>query len=407
MDLSGIRDEFPALEKKVAGRQVVFADASAGTQMPRAVLERVKWYLTQANSNTGGVFENTVATDRIIQEAREAIACFLGAGPDEVAFGANMTTLCYSLARALGRDLQPGDRVIITDLDHEANRCPWQDLAEKGAEVVSVPLRPGPEARLDEEALLSALTDNTRILAVTLASNAVGTIPSLGEAFRRCREVGATIVADGVHYAPHAPLDVKALGVDFLFCSAYKFFGPHVGAMYGRRDAFDRLRTYRAVPQKETPPQKIETGTLNHEGLAGVGATVEFISSLSGRPEEGFSRDGIAESMERVKQYGTEMADLFMEGLEALGGVTVYGPSRGEARTATVSFVVDDLHSREVALHLAREGIFAWSGHFYATTLLDRLDLLERGGPVRVGFAPYNTRQEVERIVEALGSLGW
>lgn len=398
------RHRFPALRLEVKGQPVVFFDGPGGSQVPDTVVEAVTRYLTEQNANTHGEFLTSRATDAALKEARQALADFLGADADEIAFGANMTTLNFALSRALGRELEPGDEVVVTDLDHEANIGPWRALEERGAVVRSVPFV-APECRLDMDRLAALVGPCTRIVAVGYASNAVGTINDVAKVVELAHAVGATCVVDAVHYAPHGPIDCHALGADFLLCSAYKFFGPHVGVLYGKREAFRRLATYKVRPQLDTPPEKIETGTLNHEGIVGAAAAVEFIAWL-GREVRGdrtlTRRQAILAGMAAIEEYEAALAERLLEGLAALPGLTIYGPPAGARRTPTVSFTVDGHHPDEVARYLGDEGIFVWSGDFYATTLVEKLGLADRGGLVRVGLAPYNTAEEVDRLVSAL-----
>ncbi|HHY95649.1 MAG TPA: cysteine desulfurase-like protein [Firmicutes bacterium] len=399
------RHRFPALRLRVNEHPVAFFDGPGGTQVPDTVLTAVTRYLVEQNANTHGEFLTSRATDVVIKEARRAVADFLGADPDEIAFGANMTTLNFALSRALGRDLVVGDEVIVTDLDHEANIGPWRALEEKGVVVRSVPFI-APECRLDMECLQDLIGPHTRIVSVGYASNAVGTINDVAAVVKLAHEVGATAVIDAVHYAPHGPIDCHALDTDFLLCSAYKFFGPHVGILYGKRQAFQRLTTYKVRPQLDDAPEKIETGTLDHEGIAGTTAAVDFVAWLGreakGEPTLG-RRQALLAGMAAIEEYEGELACRLLEGVSALPGVTVYGPPARARRTPTVSFTVDGLHPDDIARFLGERGIFVWAGDFYATTLVEKLGLAGRGGLVRVGIAPYNTVEEVDRLLNALG----
>ncbi|MEW6399490.1 MAG: cysteine desulfurase-like protein [Bacillota bacterium] len=406
-DLARIcRPRFPALGLRVDGHPVAFFDGPGGTQVPDTVIAAMTDYLSEKNSNTHGHFATSRATDGVIRQAREAMADFLGADPDEIAFGANMTTLNFALSQALARDLVPGDEVVVTDLDHEANISPWRALQERGIVVRAVPVI-SPRCTLDVDQLASLVGPSTRVLAIGYASNAVGTINDVREAIRLAGQVGATTVVDAVHYAPHGPIDCHALGADFLLCSAYKFFGPHVGVLYGRREAFTRLKTYRVRPQSSEPPEKIETGTLNHEGLAGAAAAVDFIAWLgehvAGEPVPG-RRQAILHAMAAIGEYEGMLAGRLLDALADLPGITIYGPGPGEERTPTVSFTVAGHHPARVAAYLGSRGLFVWAGDFYATTLVERLGLRDSGGLVRVGMAPYNTPEEVERLIAALQS---
>ncbi|MGE5584174.1 MAG: aminotransferase class V-fold PLP-dependent enzyme [Bacillota bacterium] len=438
-DLSFCRREFPALDLRVNGHMAAYFDGPGGTQVPARVIKAIARYYQEANANCHGEFVTSRRTDGTIAAARQTVAEMLGAAsPDEIAFGPNMTTLNFALSRALGRALTPGDEIVITDLDHEANRSPWQVLEERGVVVRSVRVNL-PECTLDYDDLERAVNARTRVVALGYASNAVGTINDVKRAASLAHSVGAVCVVDAVHYALHGAIDVRDIGCDFLLCSAYKFFGPHVGILYGRRDAFERLAAYRVRPQSSKPPHKIETGTLNHEGIAGVIAAIEFIADLgtaleqpvaafhgtasesaatpqtgaprpdAARPdadhkakEPASRRSRILAGFAAIELHERPLFAMLMDGLASIPGVTVYGlPAHGE-RTPTVSFTVAGRWPADVARFLGDRGIFVWHGDFYATKLIERLGLAETGGVVRVGIAPYNTTEEVSRLLEAL-----
>ena len=409
VDLSFCRSQFPALQQTGEFGPLVYLDGPGGTQVPKGVIDAVANYLAFENSNTHGSFLTSRKTDERLQQAREAIADFLGAEPSEVAFGNNMTTLNYALSRALGRGIGSGDRVVITDLDHEANRGPWMSLAESGAEVVSVAVRQ-PSCTLDMDDMRKKITGNTRLVAVGYASNAAGTINDVRTICRWAREAGAVSVVDAVHYAAHGPIDVKAVGCDFLVCSVYKFFGPHVGVLYGQADIFDVLETYKLLPQDGGRPYKIETGTLNHEGIAGVAPTVEFVAGLGDRyPELQPSTQGLSNrrrrilgGMQAIHLYENRLAQRLWSILKSLRGVQIYGPDIAAKRCPTFSFTLEGAQSEQVAAFLGERGIFVWDGDFYATTLVKLLGLVPKGGLVRIGLAPYNTAEEIDRLGAAL-----
>ncbi|MFA4965073.1 MAG: cysteine desulfurase-like protein [Thermoleophilia bacterium] len=415
LDVAYVRSQFPALKRMMDGRPVVYLDAPGGTQTPRRVLDAVAGYLAEHNSNVHGFFATSEETDAIIDEARAAAADFLGAGPAEVSFGANMTTLAYLLAEAVARELRPGDEVVITALDHEANRGPWLRLAERGVVVREVPVDPA-TCTLDWEAFEELVRPGrTRLVAVGYASNAVGTVNDVARAARLARAAGAWSVVDAVHYALHGPIDVVAIGCDFLLCSAYKFFGPHVGLLYARRDATARLEPVRLRTQEPEPPSVWETGTLNHEGLAGTAAAIEFIADL-GERHLGMVRDrlpagltgrrrAVVAGMLAAEAHEQPLASWLREQLGGLPGVTLYGPPEGSPRTSTVSFTLDGFSAAEACRALGARGFFTWDGHFYALRLVELLGLLERGGLIRVGLAPYNTAAELERLVQAVADL--
>ncbi|MCR4403387.1 MAG: cysteine desulfurase-like protein [Firmicutes bacterium] len=426
VDLSFCRREFPALSLHVNGQTAAYFDGPGGTQVPIRVIEAVERYYKEANANSHGEFATSRRTDEIIAAARQAMANMLGAASaDEIAFGANMTTLNFALSRALGRTLTSGDEIVITDLDHEANRSPWQALAERGVVVRSVRVKV-PECTLDYDDLERTITTRTKIVALGYASNAVGTINDVKRASSLAHAVGAVCVVDAVHYAPHGAIDVQDIGCDFLLCSAYKFFGPHIGVLYGRREAFERLAAYKVRPQNSAPPYKIETGTLNFEGIAGAIQAVEFIASLGTAPGTAVQSSGnggaattlgkrhdlafggsthrsrILDGMRAIDLHERQLFSRLMEGLAAIPGLTVYGLPACAERTPTVSFTVEGERPVDVARFLGDRGIFVWHGDFYATTLIERLGLAERGGVVRVGLAPYNTDEEVDRLLSTL-----
>jgi len=413
IDLSFCRAQFPALRLSVLDKPAVFFDGPGGTQVPQSVVDAVAGYLAFENSNTHGAFLTSRKTDARLDEARVAMADFLGAEPAEIAFGANMTTLNYILSRALARNLKKGDRVIVTQLDHEANRGPWMALEETGAEVVQCKVDLD-TCTLDMADMRQKITPNTRIVAVGYASNAVGTINDVTTICRWAREVGATSIVDAVHYAAHGPIDVREIGCDYLVCSAYKFFGPHVGVMYGRKGPFTDLVPYKLLPQSPDVPEKIETGTLNHEGIAGVTPAVDFIASIGQRYPElaeewcgcapmSPRRRHIIAGMRAISAYEERLARRVWNVLNATPGVTVYGLDPDHPRTPTFSFSVEGATARQVAEFLGDRGIFVWAGDFFATTLVRML--CGSGKVVRIGLAPYNTDEEVCRLEAALNEF--
>jgi cysteine desulfurase family protein (TIGR01976 family) len=372
-------------------------------------------YLLTSNSNVHGLFATSEETDLMMDEARRAMGDLLGCGSDEVAFGANMTTLTFLLAQAIGRELRPGDEVLVTELDHEANRGPWLALTERGVLVREVPVHTS-TCTLDWDAFESMLKPGrTRVVALNYASNAVGTVSDVKRAASLARAAGALSVIDAVHYALHGPIDVKDIACDFLLCSVYKFFGPHVGVLYARKPVLEALDTLALRTQEPAAPFKIETGTLNHEGMAGTSAAIEFIADLGARHRQlvadrlptalsGRRRDVVA-GMLSGELHEQPIARFLVEELSALPGVTVYGPPAGHPRTSTVSFTLDGFSAPEVCRALGDKGLFLWDGHFYAVRLVERLGLIQRGGLVRAGIAPYNTMEEAERVVTAVAEL--
>jgi cysteine desulfurase family protein (TIGR01976 family) len=412
-DVVYVRNQFPALRRVVDGQPAAFLDSPGGTQVPQRVLDAVRHYMADINANTHGAFVTSQESDRATEAARATAADFLGCDADEVSFGANMTTLTLLLAQALRREMKPGDEVLITELDHEANRGPWEQLAEHGIVVREVPVDTA-TCTLDWAAFESLVSERTRVVAVGYASNAVGTVNDVRRVAALAREAGAFSVIDAVHYALHGPIDVRALGVDFLLCSAYKFFGPHVGIMYARRAAGAALRPLKLRPQDDAAPLKFETGTPNFEGIVGAAEAVEFIADM-GRHHEALVADklggaqgrrrAIVAGMLAAEAHEQPLAQVLIEGLSAVKGVTVYGPPAGHPRTSTVSFTLDGFTAQEVARALGERGLFVWDGDFFATRLVERLGLVGRGGLVRVGLAPYNTAAEVERVIDAVRRL--
>lgn len=400
-NLSDCRKEFPSLNREVNGYPVAYLDGPGGTQVPSSVIAAISRYYETSNANSHGCFTASRETDQLIVQTREAAATFLGASDaNQISFGQNMTTLNFALARAIGRSIQPGDEVIVTDLDHDANVAPWLTLAERGAVIHHVPIRD--DTSLDMEQFYSLLSDRTKVVAVGYASNAVGTVNDVYKIRQWTREIGATFVIDAVHYAAHGLIDVKQLDPDFLLCSAYKWFGPHVGILYSGKGALDRLTTDKVRPQVNTSPEKIETGTLNHAALAGVKAAVEFIASLASNSSSSL-RENIVMAMQDMYEYEHSLAGKLYHGLKEIPGVTIYGTPVGEnLRTPTVSFTMKGLAPGEIASQLGELGIYVWDGDFYAISVIKKLGLAETGGLVRIGFAPYNTEEEVTRLLNAL-----
>jgi cysteine desulfurase family protein (TIGR01976 family) len=415
IDLSVVRDRFPALARTVDGRPCVFADAPGGTQVPRSVIDATVAYLERHNANVGGAFVTSVESDEVIEEARTAAAALLGCDADEVVFGPNMTTLNFHLSHSIARTLRPGDEVVVTHLDHDANISPWLLAArDSGAAVRWVDVRPG-GATLDLDSLAAALGPKTRLVAFTLASNALGTVTPAAEivASIRTRSPEAIVVADGVHFAPHRSMDVRALNVDVLFCSAYKFFGPHLGLMFARRDRLAAWKPYRVRPSSPEAPDSWETGTKDHEGLAGLVAAVEYLAGLGElddpAPAERPLRDRLTAGMAAVERHEAVLSERFLVGLAGLHDVRLFGvadPGRIAERAPTFAFRVGDLHPRGVAEELGRQGIFVWDGNYYALAVMERLGLEDSGGAVRAGFCHYHSVAEVDRVLDALSRLG-
>ena len=413
-----VRREFPALGRARNGRPVLFADAPGGTQVPQRVIDAMATYLRERNANTGGAFDTSRETDELIVEARRAAGDFLGANPAECAFGQNMTTLSYALSRSVAHTISAGDEIVVTRLDHDANIAPWLAVAaERGARVVWADLTED-DCTLDLENLRSALSPKTRVVAFTLASNAVGSVTRCEDVVRTVKAVSpeAVLVADAVHFAQHRAIDVRALGVDVLFCSPYKVFGPHLGIMWGRREVLEAWPAYKVRPQYDRSPERWESGTLSHEALAGFVATVEYLADLwrwtdpicTGGEEPVGRRAAILAGMEAIGHNELGLSSRLLEGLNGLPGVRLWGiadPARAGERTPTFALRVAGESPRETTEELGRRGLFAWDGNYFALAVMERLGLEASGGAVRIGFCHYNTADEVNRALEELGTL--
>ena len=398
-----IRARFPALERLHHGRPVAYFDGPGGTQVPRAVSDAVTDYLLHHNANTHWRYPSSRETDAMLEGAREALADLLGASPGEVAFGANMTTLAFHLARGLGRAWGESDEIVVTELDHHANIAHWRALErERGVTVRVVPIVPE-AGQLDWEALERALSRRTRLLAIGAASNALGTITDVARAVGLARDAGALTFVDAVHYAPHRLVDVRAIGCDFLACSAYKFYGPHMGVLYGRAERLATVDIPKLEPAPDTAPERLETGTLNHEGIAGAAAAVNFLASL--QSATGSRRDRLREVYAELDRRGLALVQRLLDGLRATPGVRVFGPAAASARTPTVAFTLRERHPDAVADALAEEAVFVSTGDFYAASVVRRYELGSRGGLVRAGCAAYTTADEVNRLLEGVARL--
>jgi cysteine desulfurase family protein (TIGR01976 family) len=398
--LADIRAAFPALERRHRGQPVAYFDGPGGTQVPRPVVAALENYLYHHNANTHWPYPSSVETDEIIRAAREALADFLGAEPEEIAFGANMTTLAFHLSRALGRSWGTGDLVVITELDHHANIAPWRALErERGLTIASVPLLPE-SGQLDWGRLEELMARRPRLLAIGGASNALGTINDLPRALALARASGALTFVDAVHLAPHEPIDVRRLGCDFLACSAYKFYGPHLGILYARASVLAGLDVPKLLPAPDTVPERIETGTLNHEGIAGAAAAVDYLASLS--DGEG-RRQKLARIFDEFRSRGEVLLGRLWAGLGSLEAVTLYGPEPGLRRTPTVAFTVAGHSADAVTRALADRGVFVSCGDFYAVTVVERLGI--SGGLIRAGCACYTSADEVDRLIDGVREL--
>ncbi|HEX8904523.1 MAG TPA: cysteine desulfurase-like protein, partial [Longimicrobiaceae bacterium] len=382
-----IRADFPVFARRIGGKPIAFFDGPGGSQVPRQVADAVSEYLTLHNSNTHGRFATSEETDAIIGEARRAAADFLNGSPDEIVFGANMTTLAFHLSRSLGRAWADGGEVIVTELDHQANVAPWRRMAADAGMTVRVLPFDREAMRLDYDALGSLLSGRTRLVAVGAASNAVGTINDVRRVAEMARGAGALTFVDAVHYAPHRLPDVAEMECDFLACSSYKFFGPHAGILWGRRELLERFEPYKVPPASDAVPERWETGTQNHEAIAGIRATIDWIAAIAGEGAGG-RRDALRRAYELIHAHEQPLFEMLEDGLRSIPGVRFHGVPRGEPRTPTAAFVVDGCTPDDVAARLGAEGVFVWNGDFYATTVCDALGLSDCGGLVRAGVAP-------------------
>ncbi len=415
LDLNRIRSEFPALVMQVNSQPAVFLDNPGGTQVPQAVIDAMSHYLAWSNANHGGAFVTSQRSDEILDDAHAAIADMVNASsPNEIIFGPNMTTLTFSISRALGRQIGPGDEIVLTRMDHDANITPWVMLAEDRGATVRWADFDVEDYTLDMAGLRELLNERTKIVAVGYASNATGTVHDIVTITRWAHEVGALVFVDAVQYVPHGPVDVQALGCDLLACSAYKFFGPHAGVLYGRYDLLDRLRAYKVRPATNEPPGKFETGTQNHEGIAGTLAAVNHLAEIGRRygseyedrfPGLSGRRLYLKTGMTVLRAYDHTLSAAILDQLETLPGARIHGitdRSRLNERVPTVSFTWPDRHPRAIATFLGQQGIFVWDGNYYALSVTERLGLEDQGGMVRVGAVHYNTLTEIERLGDAL-----
>ena len=412
-DVNGIRSQFPSLKREINGYPAIYFDSPGGTQTPQRVIDKMVDYMINHNANSGGVFATTVETDEMILNARKAFADFFACAWDEVAFGENSTAINFKLSQAIARDLKPGDEIIITDIDHDANRSPWEILSERGIIIKSVKVNTD-TLTLDMEDYQRKLSAKTKVVAFNYGSNAVGTISDAKRLIDLAKKSGAITVVDAVHYALHGVLDVKELDADFIFCSAYKFFGPHIGVLYSKKERMNALKTLKVSAQKNTAPDKFETGTLNHEAIAGAAEAIEFIAEIGSKHSEYVNenrfdntsrRNNIICGMKALEDYELPLADYFKDELRNINGIKLFCPPKGQPCTSTISFRLDNIHPLEVAKRLALQGIFVWAGGFYAVGLMRALDLSESGGMVRIGLAPYNTREEIVRTLKAIQDI--
>ncbi|RQD68097.1 MAG: cysteine desulfurase-like protein [Tindallia sp. MSAO_Bac2] len=418
-DVKKIRSQFPALNRKVNGNPAIYLDGPGGTQVPKRVVDKMTDYLFYHNANAHGHFATSRECDALHEAARETMADFLNCYAEEIVFGDSSTTNNLMLTFALARNMKAGDEVIITDLDHESNRSPWRHMEERGFVIKSVKVNPD-TCQLDLNDYREKLTDKTKIVALNWASNGVGTITDIKPLIDGAHNKGALTIIDAVHYAPHRPIDVKALDIDFLVCSPYKFFGPHMGVLYGKAEELKKLETYRVLVEGNTqPPEKLETGTPQFESICGSAEAVEFIADIGHDCEAWAEREHsetlaglkgrrwyIVAGMLAIEEYEEPMAKKLRKALMQMDKVKVFGPPEGEPRTSTVSFLIEGLRAGEVARAMGDQGIFVWSGHYYAKELINEvLNLKSVGGLVRIGLAPYNTEEEIDRTIEVIKEI--
>jgi len=410
LDINWVRAQFPSLKLAVSGHPAAFLDAPAGTQVPQRVIDAFREYFETSNANTVGQFLTSRRTDEMIAAARTAMADLFNCTSDEIFFGPNMTTLTFALARGIGRDLKPGDEIVVTTLDHDGNVAPWRALEDIGVVIRQVDIRES-DCTLDMHDLRSKITSRTKLVAVGYASNAVGTINPVAEIVRLAQEAGALAFIDAVHYAPHGLIDVRALDCDFLACSPYKFFGPHMGCIYGKRELLLRFRPYKVRPAPAYLPDRWETGTQIHEGLTGVTAAIDYLADLGRHSASATQKDrraALVSAYCTVRQHEMALATRMIAGLLEIPGVRFYGisdPARFDERCPTVAVRVRDLTPLASAKFLGDRGIFTWDGNYYALNLTERLGVEKTGGLLRIGLVHYNTTEEVDRLLVAMREL--
>ena len=409
LDLTRVRSQFPSLSQTVAGQPAVFLDGPGGTQVPQRVIDAISDYLKNSNANTCGAYATSRRTDAVIAGARAAMADLFACDPDEVVFGPNMTTLTFALSRSLGRELGPGDEILLTHLDHDANVSPWRALEERGVTIRFVDVNQE-DCTLNMADLAQKLNSRTRVVAVGYASNAVGTINDVREIVRLAHQKGALAYIDAVHYAPHGPIDVRALDCDFLVCSSYKFFGPHMGILYGKREHWQRLQPYKLRANTNAVPNRWEWGTLNHECIAGIAACVEYLADLGRQVDPSVStrRAALLAAYSAIQQHERGLVEMLIGGLLALPGLKFYGISdvaKLDRRCPTVAVRITGHTPLDLATRLGERGIFTWDGNYYALNLTERLDVEKDGGFLRIGLAHYNTAAEVQRLLQGLREI--
>jgi len=410
LDLAYVRTQFPSLAQTINGNPATFLDGPGGTQVPQRVIDAISRYLSHDNANTGGAYATSRHTDAMIAEARGAMADFLHCGSHEVVFGPNMTSLTFAMSRAIGRELGPGDEIVVTRLDHDANVSPWVAMAEDRGVTVRWADIHDQNCTLDMADLASKINDRTKIVAVGYASNAVGTINPVRVIVKLAHAVGALAYVDAVHYGPHGLIDVAGLGCDFLACSTYKFFGPHMGVLFGKREHLQRLRPYKVRPNTNAIPNCWEWGTLNHECIAGITQCVEYLADLGrrARPEVATRRAAIEAAYAAIHEHERGLVERMMAGLAGIPRLKIYGitdPARFNERCATFAVRVEGHTPLELATRLGERGIFTWDGNYYALNLTEHLDVEKSGGFLRIGLVHYNTSEEVDRVIEGLREI--
>jgi cysteine desulfurase family protein (TIGR01976 family) len=409
LDLDWVRSQFPSLAQTVNGQPAVFLDGPGGTQVPQRVIDTISEYLRYSNSNTNGAYATSRRTNAVIDGARAAMADLLNCDPEEVVFGANMTTLTFAISRSIGRELVPGDEIVLTLLDHDANFAPWKSLEERGVTIRIVDIHEE-DCTLDMEDLARKINNKTKLAAVGYASNAVGTINDVKEVIRLAHAVGAMAFIDAVHYAPHGLIDVRALDCDFLACSTYKFFGPHMGVLYGKREHMKRLKPYKVRACTDEIPSRWESGTNNHECIAGITACVDYLADL-GRRADASTKDrraAVKAAFETIHDHEQALMETLIAGVLAIPGVNLYGitdPKRFDQRCPTIVLRIKGHTPLELATKLGELGFFTWDGNYYAINLTDRLGVEKDGGFLRIGLAHYNTAEEVDRLLAALREI--
>ncbi len=397
-----IRAQFPALERTHAGFPVAYFDGPGGTQVPRSVVAAMDDYLFHHNANTHWRYPTSEETDELIARSREALADLVFGRPDEIVFGQNMTTITFHVARAIGRELGQGDEIVITELDHHGNVAPWRALEKERGVTVRMARMNLEDGCLDWDHFQSLLSPRTKVVAINAASNALGTVTGINQASQFARAVGARVFVDAVHYAPHRPVDVKLFDCDFVAMSAYKFYGPHIGVLWGKRAAIEALDAPRLEPAPQESPERLETGTQNHEGIVGAAAAVDFIASLATQAQN--RRDGVMQALRALEERNARLFEKLWYSLAEIDGVRLFGPEPHHLRTPTLSFTLRGHSTDDVATKLARRGVFVSNGDFYAATIAERYGVAQQGF-VRVGCSCYTTEDEIDRVIEGVHGI--